>query len=217
MGCVKLYITLILIPMIPMIHDIDNVPKAEISHGISAMAPAALLFLPSGASFLAYAEERLPEKLPKWSQLLQERPQNRVVFSGWVQGLILFFWWIIFKLIFKIILNHGKLIFWLVVSNIWIIFHFIYGIILPIDFHIFKMVETTNQYRCSSSSHLWGAPGGVGCRQSGWGWGATKGGGEGGDAVGEKCPRWRNGEVWMIWMGECGKLWGKSWEIDTYG
>ena len=65
MGCVKLYITLLLIPMIPMIHDIDNVPKAGISHGISAMAPAALLFLRSGASFLAYAEERLPEKLPK--------------------------------------------------------------------------------------------------------------------------------------------------------
>lgn len=32
--------------------------------------PARLDML--GASFLAYAEERLPEKLPKWSQLLQE-------------------------------------------------------------------------------------------------------------------------------------------------
>lgn len=25
-----------------------------------------------GASFLAYAEERLPEKLPKWAQLLED-------------------------------------------------------------------------------------------------------------------------------------------------
>ena len=26
------------------------------------------------------------------------------------------------------------------------VFHFIYGVILPIDFHIFKMVKATNQY-----------------------------------------------------------------------
>ena len=34
---------------------------------------------------------------------------------------------------------------WLVVWNIFY-FSILYGIILPIDFHIFKMVETTNQY-----------------------------------------------------------------------